>query len=250
MFHGQVGIALCFVERPFQLHEVARGFASVFFVGRTPVQQVDLLGSVHQAMDQIRVPRLPFTGSGKMQGMPQIEREEAVGHGGLGYGAFVHVQHDDPVKIQSTGLGEAHDLESLVGLAQQIHALLTKQPPNHGTHFLGMCHRCMGLLESLHHGQYGSEAAPSGRNPWHGAFLVVLHVFGEGLGQRLHAAFQGLCPRRHGVEEVRGLVGFQRTQVIQCFGPLWCALFAEVVGFDPRLGRVRAANQSLAFRAS
>ena len=165
------------------------------------MQQVNLLGAVHQAVDQIRVPRLPLTGAGQMK-MPQIER----GCRAWRFGALCPRSYPDnnPVKIQGTGLGETHDLESPV------------RPPNFPALFRSN-RRTMARTSLAVIGAWASWSRAARPARFGSGAIRQIHGTARswsfaGSSERVWGKdskhIRGLCPRRHGGEEGRGLGGF------------------------------------------
>ena len=238
--HLEVRRAVRLVKRPFELHEVAGRFAAVFFVRGSSVQKVNLLGTVHQPVNQVRVARFPFPWARHVQGMAQVQGEEAVRHGRLGNDAFVHVEHEHPVKIQGTGFGQAHDLQPLVGFSQQVDAFLTKEPSCHDANLSGVGHRGVGVLEPLQHRQHRPEASPPRGDPRNfsvGVGRVVLRLVAfqiQRWRQGLHPLLQRQGPMAQGMEKSRRVVGFQSVQLGEVLRPSLGIVSKKVAGLDPR----------------
>ena len=81
--------------------------------------------------------------------MPQVEGKEAVRHGRLRHGAFVHVQHKHTLEIQRPRFCQAHHLKSLVGFAKQVDAFVPEQAFGHVANFLGCGEWLVGVLKTF-----------------------------------------------------------------------------------------------------
>ena len=124
-------------------------------------------------MEQVGVTRLTFPRTRHAKGMPQIEGQEAVWHGRLRYGALVHVQHEHPFEVQCACLRQSHHLKALIGLAEEIDALISQQAFGHVSNFLGCGQRPVCVLQPFEHSHHRTEPPPACRNPRHFSCVVL-----------------------------------------------------------------------------
>ena len=108
---GDGGFADVVVALGEELEHEARHLAAVESVGRGIVEQGDVLGALHEAVEVVGIDGVLVFEQGHAEGLPQVVGDERRVAAALGELAFVEREHHDVFEVEVAGLEHAHDLQ-------------------------------------------------------------------------------------------------------------------------------------------
>ena len=108
-----------------QLRNVSAGFRGTVAKVGSDVDEVNLSRPMEQPVEVGRKNAISFGTAGETVGTLQVQRHEGRGRTAIGEDAFVDIQHEDFIKVESTAFKQAHDLKALERLSGHVHACLS-----------------------------------------------------------------------------------------------------------------------------